>query len=236
MGTGPQLNTALRIGNLPRQRENIKALLKLNFKPGREMIRIHNIAIRASACSLAAILLSACVNDPGPASRMGGPGAAGGQFSPERSAAREARLRELDILRQYDLDFDANITTAELHRGIQQDFAEADLNGDDSVEGEEISRINDLRWETRGVQASPIIDWNADGVVDVAEFASLQRNLFAQLDLDQDGIVTEEELQNIVPMRGPGTASRQRGQGRGRGGGGSGGRGQGGGRGPLDGA
>jgi hypothetical protein len=82
----------------------------------------------------------------------------------------------------------------ELERRIAEDFRAADRDGDGRVSYAEAEALNEARRGAGGVVVGRIVDWNKDGFVSLDEFAGAARGAFASIDADDDGQVTEEEL------------------------------------------
>jgi uncharacterized membrane protein YgcG len=162
----------------------------------------------------AAVLLAGCAGHrPGP---EGGPG---GRHEEEWHAP-------VQILLRFDANHDDSVTRGEMEAGLKAEFAAADTNHDGVLELDEVRAVNDKRWSEDASASSPLVDWNHDGVVDFDEFAATARSLFAQMDVDGNGVLSPKELR--PQGNGPGQGEKggeQRGHG-GRGGGhGGGGRG-----------
>jgi Ca2+-binding EF-hand superfamily protein len=98
------------------------------------------------------------------------------------------------ILEAYDANHDGIIARSEMEKGLRADFAKADVNHDGKLDADEASAVNALRLETDQSTASPLVDWNHDGLIDFGEFAATARSLFDQMDLDGDGKLTQKEL------------------------------------------
>ncbi len=107
------------------------------------------------------------------------------------AAEREIELR---VLTGYDADGDGTLTRAELDTGLARAFRQADGDGNARLNRDEMAAENQRRWAVEGPSASPLIDWNSDGGIDAAEFATTARNLFARLDENEDGVLDMMEL------------------------------------------
>jgi hypothetical protein len=125
-------------------------------------------------------------NPDGPG-RPDGPGGPGG---PQQND----RFSPVKILMPYDANHDGSLTRAEMEAGLKADFDAADLNHDGKLQLNEIRAVNDSRWKEDNAAASPLVDWNGDGVVDFGEFAATARSLFAQVDANDNGILSPIEL------------------------------------------
>ncbi|MBU6444146.1 MAG: hypothetical protein KGR48_09575 [Alphaproteobacteria bacterium] len=106
----------------------------------------------------------------------------------------------VQMLLRYDFNHDGSIGRAELEQGLHQDFDKADTNHDGVLEEDEVRAVNQARWAADGSAASPLIDWNHDGVVDFGEFAAGPRSLFMQLDANGDGALSPQEL-HVPPSK-----------------------------------
>lgn len=125
----------------------------------------------------------------------------GGSSKPAASAEAEKaapakRAPESVALQRFDANGDGSVVRAELEETLAADFKKEDANGDEALDVSETRALNDrLRREKSG---SPVFDWNADGRLVHAEFASQWRTLFQRSDIDGDGIVDERELHGKV--------------------------------------
>jgi len=99
-----------------------------------------------------------------------------------------------NLLLRYDADSDGTVSRTEMDSGVNADYALADTNGDNCIQGQEIRDENDRRLERDGGVASPITDWNLDGCVNMNEFGSSIRSYFSFADRSQDGAVNTAEL------------------------------------------
>jgi hypothetical protein len=112
-----------------------------------------------------------------------------------------AAPRERDVERTLMLGYDANsdgvVTSAELDTGLKAEFQRADANRDGRLSADEAEAENQRRWAAAGPAASPVLDWNQDGVVDESEFEATPRSLFAELDTDHDNSLSAQELSPI---------------------------------------
>ncbi|MEI9993280.1 MAG: hypothetical protein WDM91_01695 [Rhizomicrobium sp.] len=98
------------------------------------------------------------------------------------------------LVARHDSNGDGTVTREELEAGLKQDFWQADTNRDGRLDPDEVAAANQRRIKLDQTAAIPLIDWNSDGYVDFAEFASGVRSQFDQLDQNGDGKVTPEEF------------------------------------------
>lgn len=115
---------------------------------------------------------------------------------PDRQPQANPMRKIFDI---YDLNHDGALTRSELEAGLRVDFAKADLNHDGHLDADEMRVVNQQRWENDASMASPLVDWNQDGIIDLTEFGATARSLFAQYDRDGDGVITAEDLHIARP-------------------------------------
>ncbi len=98
------------------------------------------------------------------------------------------------LLLRYDTNHDGTVSRGEMEAGLKADFARIDENHNACLSPDEVSAENARRWQQDASAASPIIDWKQQGCVDFEEFAATERSLFAQLDRNEDGKLTPDEL------------------------------------------
>jgi len=102
------------------------------------------------------------------------------------------RAAESMALKRFDADADGNVTRNELEQTLTADFKREDANSDAMLDAAEARGLNErLRQEPN---MSPVFDWNADGRLVYAEFATQWRTLFDRADRDRDGVVSAEEI------------------------------------------
>lgn len=126
---------------------------------------------------LAVVLVAGCNNRPRP------------------QADLMDRGRDIFLVLRYDANHDGTVTREEMEAGLKADYAAADVDHDGKLEPNEVQAENQRRWAKEGPQSSPLMDWNQDGNVDIAEFANAVHSLFASVDKDKDNMVTVSELQ-----------------------------------------
>jgi hypothetical protein len=98
------------------------------------------------------------------------------------------------LLVRFDADKDGAITRAEMEAGLKQDYAEADLDHNNCLNAPEVRAENERRLRREGGQATPLVDWNVDGCVNMQEFAATTRSYFTFADRSKDGNVSNAEL------------------------------------------
>src|SRR5690349_7479215 len=98
------------------------------------------------------------------------------------------------LLLRYDADTDGTITKPEMEAGLKADYDAADLDHNNCINAAELRAENDKRLKRDGGQASPLVDWNLDGCVNMAEFAGTVRSYFTFADRTKDGTVSTAEL------------------------------------------
>lgn len=101
------------------------------------------------------------------------------------------------LLLRFDANHDGIVTREEMDAGLKADFAAADTNGDGCLDPAETRAENQRRLARDGGQASPLVDWNLDGCVDIKEFSNTAHSYFDLVDKKKDGKVT------LVELRGP---------------------------------
>ncbi len=114
---------------------------------------------------------------------------------PRPQAELMDRGRDIFLILRYDTNNDHVVSRDEMEAGLKADYAAADTNHDGKLEPNEVQAENQRRWAQEGPQSSPLMDWNQDGNVDMAEFANAVHSLFGSVDKDKDGQVTVAELQ-----------------------------------------
>jgi len=107
-------------------------------------------------------------------------------------AAVDAAPPDDYALATFDSNHDGELSKDELEAGLKALFAKTDTNGDGFLSSSEVRPVNDKLLTNQG--GSPIIDWNADGKIDMTEFASQWRTKFERSDVNSDGILDPREL------------------------------------------
>jgi Ca2+-binding EF-hand superfamily protein len=118
-----------------------------------------------------------------------------------QAAAVDTTPPEDYALVTFDANHDGQLSKDELEAGLKALYAKADTSGDGFLSSSEVRPINDKLLANQG--GSPIIDWNADGKIDMSEFASQWRTKFDRSDVNSDGILDARELAGRVKPRKP---------------------------------
>ncbi len=111
--------------------------------------------------------------------------------------------QNIKLMLSYDENSDGVVTRQELENGLRRQYATADLNHDGKLDLREMQAENDRRFRAFGTEASPLIDWNQDGIIDFDEFASTARSVFEDMDKNHDGKLDANELRLPQTGRGP---------------------------------
>lgn len=133
----------------------------------------------ATVLSAGALLLAACANDGPP---------------PEPQKPAKPFHPVAELLERYDADHDGTVTRAEMEAGLKAEFEAADKKHNGCLDADETDAVNEARWAEGLSTTSTIVDWNHDGCVDFKEFSNTVRSLFDELDKNNDGKLTPEEL------------------------------------------
>lgn len=104
-----------------------------------------------------------------------------------------------DSILRFDINKDGAVARDEIDSTLAADFLVADANGDKRLDAEETRAANEKRWAIDASSRSPLIDWNQDGSVDMGEFSNSARALFEKFDLDNNGTISEDELNARAP-------------------------------------
>ncbi len=111
------------------------------------------------------------------------------------------------LLLRYDADKDNTVTKDEMEAGLKLDYAAADTDGNNCLVPVEVRAENVKRLERDAAQASPLVDWNLDGCVDMREFSNTAHSYFDLADRTKDGTVSQLELRGpsmpIAPRQAP---------------------------------
>lgn len=122
----------------------------------------------------------------GPAGPSASAVAAGAEQADPKQPPEKARLS------RFDVDTDGNVKKNELEETLKADFKKEDVNGDATLDPAEARALNERLRADPGT--SPVFDWNADGRLVYAEFATQWRTLFDRTDRNGDGVVDPDEI------------------------------------------
>jgi len=114
-----------------------------------------------------------------------------------RAASSQVGEVQLNIrlMLSYDANMDGLVSRDEVEAGLKYQFTQADSDHNGTLNLGEIQAENARRWQASGTASSPLIDWNLDGTVSLAEFSGTAYSVFAQLDRDQGGSLAGNELE-----------------------------------------
>lgn len=121
-------------------------------------------------------------------------GGAAGQPAPSK------RVPEGMALKRFDADTNGVVTRDELELALVADFKRDDVNANATLDTAELRAVNERLRQERNM--SPVFDWNADGQLVYAEFATQWRTLFDRADRNGDNVVSYEEMEGR-PERAP---------------------------------
>ncbi len=134
--------------------------------------------------------------------------------NPNRSPAPITETEQnIKLMLSYDENSDGIVTRQELEDGLKRQYATADLNHDGKLDLREMQVENDRRFRAFGTEASPLIDWNQDGIIDFDEFASTARSVFEEMDKNHDSKLENNELRLPAQPRGAPPPVQRQGQG-----------------------
>lgn len=86
------------------------------------------------------------------------------------------------------------VTRGAMEKGLRADFDKLDTGHKGCLSADQVTAENERRWQEDASTASPLIDWKQQGCVDFEEFATTPRSLFLELDRNNDGQLTPQEL------------------------------------------
>jgi Ca2+-binding EF-hand superfamily protein len=121
---------------------------------------------------------------------LGGPRSAGA--GAQGDAQRQA---EANRLARFDENADGSVQRAEMEDTLKADFKKDDLNNNQVLDAIEARALNERLRDEPGT--SPVFDWNADGRLVYAEFATQWRTMFDRADRNSDGVIDADELKSI---------------------------------------
>jgi len=98
------------------------------------------------------------------------------------------------MLLRYDSNHDGILEYKELVAGMRAEFAAADTRHTGCLDDTQAAAINQQRIDADQSTATPLVDWNHDGCIDYTEFSAAAYSLFDQLDRNNDGKLTPEEM------------------------------------------
>lgn len=123
----------------------------------------------------------------------------GGSEAPPASPGDVARATEQPNqppekarLSRFDVDTDGIVKKTELEETLKADFKKEDANANETLDPAEARALNERLRADPGT--SPVFDWNADGRLVYAEFATQWRTLFDRTDRNSDGMVDPDEI------------------------------------------
>lgn len=140
---------------------------------------------------------------------LGGCGMLGGGETPGTQAAAPIPAKTVKLntecarLQPLFSEGAGELTRADMDAALKVSYARWDKDGSGGLSNSEIQPIND-ELRTENVGASPVRDWNADGVVDLKEFGSGWRTMFELCDRNGNEKVSFAELghsPNVSPPR-----------------------------------
>lgn len=115
---------------------------------------------------------------------------------PRAASSQVGEMQQnIRLMLSFDANKDGQVSREELEAGLKAQFDAADTDHNGSLNLSEIQAENARRWQANGTASSPLIDWNMDGVVSLAEFSATALSVFAQLDRDRGGMLAGAELE-----------------------------------------
>ena len=99
------------------------------------------------------------------------------------------------LMLTFDANKDGSVSRDEVDAGLKRQFDQADIDHNGTLNLGEIQAENARRWQASGTSSSPLIDWNLDGTVSLAEFSGTAYSVFAQFDRDRGGSLAGTELE-----------------------------------------
>jgi hypothetical protein len=155
-----------------------------------------NRSMAACVAALAMTVQGCSMDVFGGAERPAAPAttAAPGDATPNRPP-------EMTRLSRFDANTDGLVQRAELEDGLKVDFKKEDANGNELLDPAEARVLNERLRDEPGT--SPVFDWNGDGRLIYAEFATQWRTLFDRTDRNGDGVVDADEIRSSGRERRP---------------------------------
>ena len=98
------------------------------------------------------------------------------------------------MLLKYDTAKTGSLSRAQLVAGLHAEFDALDTRHTGCLDPAQVDAVNQQRISTDKSTATPIQDWNLDGCLDYREYSAAAYSLFAQLDRNNDGLLTPQEL------------------------------------------
>lgn len=120
---------------------------------------------------------------------------------PTSAAADTTKVASAHGLNGFDEDGDNQLTHADFEKVLAGRFQKEDTNKNGSLDADEVRSLNEEM--LKEPDASPVIDWNADGKIAFAEFASQWRTMFERADINRDKFIDAEEMAGRVRERKP---------------------------------
>lgn len=97
-----------------------------------------------------------------------------------------------ELLKRFDADGSGEISRKEFEAVLSTEFALDDADGNGGLNVAEARKTNE-RLRTIA-NASPVLDWNADGTISRDEYAAQWLSAFRRADRNEDGLLTQAEL------------------------------------------
>jgi len=151
-----------------------------------------------AALSLTGSLTGCGLNPFGGSERrhMGPPGA---EEAAPGDPAKAKRVPEAMALKRFNPNGD--LTKAALDDALKTEFKKSDVSGDGMLDTGETRTVNEQLRQEKNM--SPVFDWNANGQIEYAEFATQWRTLFDRADRNRDGLVSADEMEGFGGNRTP---------------------------------
>jgi EF hand domain-containing protein len=122
-----------------------------------------------------------------------------GRWHPNGGPPRDENWHSPNVaLMKYDSNHDGVLTRAELLAGLKAEFDAYDTDHNNCLAADEVRAINQARVKQDASQATPLVDWNQDGCIDIHEYSGTAISLFDSLDTNGDGQLTAKEIYPTV--------------------------------------